>query len=107
MALLGVAVLVGPARLDRLPLQTVMPQQCLVAFREESRAFRPRRNGRRQPVGAVQVRHPAQRRQGILQALAQALEALGEADHPGLPVRIGQHEMVDQVVEQHAVDGDA
>lgn len=107
MTLLGVAVLVGLARLDRLPLQSVMPQQRLVAGREEGRAFRPRRNGRRQPVGAVKLRHPAQGYQRILQALAQALEALGEADRPRFPVRVGQYEVVDHVVQRHAVDGDA
>lgn len=106
MTLLGIAVLVGLARLDRLPLQTIMPQQPLVASREEGRAFRPGRNRRRQPVGAVQLWHSAQRSQGILQALAQALEALGEADRPRLPVRVGQHEVVDHVVERHAVEGD-
>jgi hypothetical protein len=52
--------------------------------------------------------HPgdtAQLGQGILQAVAEALEALGEADRARLPVRVGQHEVVDQVRERLAVDG--
>ncbi len=47
----------------------------------------------------------AQLGQGILQAVTEALEALGEADRAGLPVRVGQHEVVDQVRERLAVDG--
>jgi hypothetical protein len=42
-----------------------------------------------------------------LQAFAEALEALGEADSAGLPVGIGQDEVIDQVVEGLAEDGDA
>jgi hypothetical protein len=42
-----------------------------------------------------------------LQAFAEALEALGEADGAGLPVGIGQDEVVDQVVERLAKDGHA
>jgi hypothetical protein len=44
--------------------------------------------------------------QGVLQALAEALEALGEADGAGLPVGVGEHEVIDHVVEQLAEDGD-
>ncbi len=42
-----------------------------------------------------------------MQALAEALEALGEADGSGLPVGVGEHEVIDQVVERLAEDGDA
>jgi hypothetical protein len=42
-----------------------------------------------------------------LQTFAEALEALGEADGAGLPVGIGEHEVIDQVVERLAEDGDA
>jgi hypothetical protein len=45
--------------------------------------------------------------QGVLQALAEALEALGEADGAGLPVGVGEHEVIDHVVERLAEDGDA
>jgi hypothetical protein len=47
----------------------------------------------------------AQLGQGVLQTVAEALEALGEADAAGLPVRVGQHEVVDQVRQRLAVDG--
>jgi hypothetical protein len=103
MALLTVAVLVGLGRLDRLPLQAVVPQQRLVTLGER-RPRGPRRHGGRQSIRAVQLRHAAQFRQGILQPRAEALVALREADRPGLPVRVRQHEMVEQVVERHALD---
>jgi hypothetical protein len=84
-----------------------VPQQRLVALRERRRTLRPRRDRRRQPVGAVQLRRAAQFPQGVLQALGQALVALREADRPRLPVRVGQHEVVDQVVERRPGDGHA
>jgi hypothetical protein len=104
MALFGVAVLVGVTGLDGLALQTVVPQQGLVSLRE-GRSLGPRWHGRRQPVGAMQQRHAAQFPEGILQAFAEALIALGETDRACLPVRVRQHEVVDQVVERRAEDG--
>jgi hypothetical protein len=107
MALFHVPVLVGMARLDRLSLQAVVPQQRLVTLRERRRAFRSRRDRRRQSVGAVHLCYAAQFPQGVLQAFAEALVALGEADRSRLPVRVGQHEVVDQMVEGNAGDGHA
>ena len=104
MALLDIAVLVSLGGLDRLPLQAVVPQQSLVSL-VEGGSGRPRRHGRGQPVGAVQWRHTAQFPQRVLQAVAEALVTLGEADAAGLPVRVRQHEVVDQVVERHAAEG--
>jgi hypothetical protein len=49
--------------------------------------------------------HAAQLGQGVLQAVAEALEALREADGAGLPVRVGQHEVVDQVRKRLSVNG--
>lgn len=103
MTLLAVPVLIGLARLDGLALQTVVPQQTLVTLRKR-RPFRPRRHRRRQAIRAVHLRHSAQFPQRILQALAQTLVALREADRARLPVRVGQHEVVQQVLEHHAVD---
>jgi len=104
VALLDVAVLMGLGRLDRLPLQAVVPQQGLVAVVESSPGG-ARRHGGGQAVGAVQQRHAAQFPQGVLQAVAEALVALGEADGARLPVGVGQHEVVDQVVQRRAGDG--
>ncbi len=59
----------------------------------------------RQGIGAMHPGHPAQLGQGVLQAVAEALEALREADRAGLPVRVGQHEVVDQLRKRLAIDG--
>jgi hypothetical protein len=53
----------------------------------------------------MQPRHAAQLHQGILQTLAEALVALGEADSARLPVRVGQYEVVDQVIKGYPVEG--
>jgi hypothetical protein len=103
VALLHVAVLVRLRRVDRLALQAVVPQQRLVTPLK-GRPIAARRDGGRQGVGAMHPRNAAQFGQGILQAVAEALEALGEADAAGLPVRVGQHEVVDQVRKRLAVD---
>jgi hypothetical protein len=104
MALLDVAVLVGLGRLDGLALQTVVTQQRLIPPREGV-PCRPRRHGGGQPVGAVQLGHAAESPQGVLQAVAEALVALGEAHRAGLPVGVGEHEVVDQVLQRRAGDG--
>ena len=51
----------------------------------------------RQAIGAMPLRHAAQFPQRVLQPFAQALEALREAERHVLPVRVRQHEVVDQV----------
>jgi hypothetical protein len=106
MALLAVPVLVGLARLDRLAPQTVVPQQPLVTLGKR-RAFRPRRYRRRQPIRPVHLWHAAQLRQRVLQPFTETLVALREAHRARLPVRVSQHEMVDQVIERQSLDGHA
>ena len=106
MTLLDVAILVGLARLDRLTFQAVMREQSLVSPSEHFRVgIAVDRGG--QAIGAVTPGDSSQFPQGVLQPFAEALEALGEADGAGLPVGIGEHEVVDQVVERLAEEGDA
>jgi hypothetical protein len=102
--LLDVPVLVPVPGLDRLPVEAVVPQQRLVPP-GELRARRPRRDRGRESVGPVNGGHPAQLHQRVLQPVGERLEGLGEADRPGLPVRVRQDEVVDQVVERLAGDG--
>ena len=106
MALLDVAILVGLPRLDRLAFELVMREQSLVSASEHL-GFRIVVDRRRQAIGAMSRGDSSQFPQGVLQALAEALEALGEADGAGLPVGIGEHEVIDHVVERLAEDGDA
>ncbi len=106
MTLLDVAILVGLSRLDRLAFELVMREQSLVAASEHlGLGVAVDRGG--QAIGAVSPGDSSQFPQGVLQALAEALEALGEADGAGLPVGVGQHEVIDEVVEGLAEDGDA
>jgi hypothetical protein len=104
MALFHVAVLVALTGLDGLPLQPVVPEQPLITL-IEARPFGPRRDGGGEPIRAVKLGDAAQLEQGVLQTLAEALQGLREADRAGLPVAVGQHEVVDHVVERSAVDG--
>jgi hypothetical protein len=105
MTLFHVAVLVRLRRVDGLALQTVVPQQGLVAALK-GWSITPRRDRRGQGIGAMDPRHTAQLGQGILQPVAEALKTLGEADGAGLPVRVGQDEVVDQVGKRNATDRD-
>ena len=106
MALFDVAILVGLSGLDRLAFESVMLEQTLVSPGEHL-GFRVVVDRRRQAIGAVSRGDSSQFPQGVLQAFAEALEALGEADGAGFPVGIGEHKVIDQVVERLAEDGDA
>jgi hypothetical protein len=106
MTLLDVAILVGLSRPDRLPFEAIMREQRLVSLSEHfGVGIVVDRGG--QAIGAVPPGDSSQFPQGVLQALAEALEALGEADGAGLPVGVGEHEVIDQVIERLAEDGDA
>jgi hypothetical protein len=106
MTLFDIPVLVGLPRLDRLAFEPVMREQSLVSPGEHL-GFGIAVDRRGQAIGAVPFGDPSQFPQGVLQSLAEALEALGEADGACLPVGVGEHEVIDQVVERLAEDGDA
>jgi hypothetical protein len=52
-------------------------------------------------------RYAAEFPQGVLQAIGECLERLRRADRHRFPVRVGQDEVVDQVIERLPVDRDA
>ena len=104
VALLAVAVLVCGPDVDGLGLQAVVTQQRRVALGELLVASSGRHGGAH-AVGAMELGHAAELPQGVLQALGEALVTFGEADGAGLPVGVGQHEVIDQVVERLPVDG--
>lgn len=106
MTLLDVAILVGLSRLDRLAFEAIMGEQSLVASSEQL-GFGVAVDRRGQAIGAVSPGDSSQFPEGVLQTFGEALEALGEADGAGLPVGVGEHEVIDQVVERLAEDGDA
>ena len=99
MALFGVSVLVGLAGLDGLRRQAVMGQQGAVSLLEQIAIAEVVHRGG-EPIGAMRPGNPSQFPKGVLQPLAEALETLGEADRAGLPVGVGQHEVIDQVIER-------
>jgi hypothetical protein len=104
--LLDVAVLVGLAGSDGLALKAVVAQQGLVASLEDL-GLGPGLDGGGQAVGAVHLGDAAEFPEGVLEPLAEALVALGEADSAGLPVGVSEDEVVDQVGEGEASEGDA
>jgi hypothetical protein len=106
MALLHVAVLMRPGRVDGLALQAVVLQQTLITLLKRV-PLAAGRHGGGQRIGAMHLWHTAQFRQRVLQPGTETLEALGEADRARLPVRVGQHEVVDQVCQRLTVDGNA
>jgi hypothetical protein len=107
VTLLRVAVLVALARLDGLPLQSVVTQQRLITPLERLRPFDARLHRRRQPIRPMQRRHASQFPQRVLQPLAQTLQAFRETDRSRFPVGVRQHEMIHHVLETTAVDGHA
>jgi hypothetical protein len=104
MRRLDIAVFVGFPRLDLLPHNSVMFQQPLVTLREVP-SLRQIVHGAAHPVAAVPLGHATQFPQRVLQAHTQALEALGETERHRLPVRVGQHEVIHQVIEGLPTDG--
>ena len=104
--LLHVAILVALAGLDGLGGQAVVVEQGLVTPLE-GLGSATGLDGGGQAVRPVQLRDAAEFPEGVLKALAEALEALGEAECAGLPVGVSQDEVVDQVGEGRAVEGDA
>jgi hypothetical protein len=106
MTLLDIAILVGLSRLDRLPFEAIMCEQCLVSPSEHfCVGIAVDRGG--QAISAVSPGDSSQFPQGVLQTFAEALEALGETDRAGLPVGVGEHEVIDHVVQRLAEDGHA
>jgi hypothetical protein len=104
--LFDIAVLVALAGLDGLGSQTVVVEQGLVTPLEGVRTA-GRLDSSSQAIGAVQMRNTAEFPEGVLQALAETLEALGEAKGAGLPVGVGQDKVVDQVGERGTLESNA
>lgn len=104
MPLLDVAVLMSVVGLDLLADHPVVTQQALITLREllplGQVVYR-----RAQTIRPMTLRDAAQIVQSVLQSFTQALKALREAQRHRLPVRVGQHEVVDHVLEALAGNG--
>jgi hypothetical protein len=102
---LGVAVLVRLPRVDPLARHAVVRQQVAIP-----RLKFPRRreviDGGSQAVAAVPSRHTAEFPEGVLQAVGERLERLRGTQSHRFPVRVGEHEVVDHVIERLAGNRD-
>jgi len=105
VALLGVAVLVTLAGIDRLRRHAVMRHQGRVAASELLGAGRLHRQAH--TVAAVHQRHAARRPHRVLKPHAETLKTLRKAKRHVLPVRMRQHEVIHQVRKRLAGDGHA
>jgi hypothetical protein len=96
---LGVAVLMRLADVDPLTRHAVVGEQVPIP-----RLKLPRRrqvvHGRSQAVAAVPPRHAAQVPERRLQPVGERLERFRRTNAYRFPVRVGQHEVVHQVIER-------
>jgi len=104
MGLFIVAVLMAAGRVGRLGRDAIVGHQSLVVPREHFQVA-VGMHGQRHAIGAMTLGHAAQGPQRVLQAFAQAGETLGKAHRDVLPVRVGQHEVIHQMVEALTRDG--
>jgi hypothetical protein len=101
---LGIAVLVRLSHIDALARQAVVCQQVTIAGLELARRRQVVHRGA-EAITAVPARHAAQFPQRILQTIGQRLERLRGAHGHGFPIRVGQHEMINHVIERLAGNG--
>jgi hypothetical protein len=106
MRRLGIAVLVRLPRTNLLARQSVIAKQLHVT-RRQLLLLRQVVDRAAHAVAAVPRRHAAQFPQRLLQAAAQTLETLGKTHLHRLPVRIGQHAVVQQMRQRLTADGHA
>ena len=102
---LRIAVLVRLTHVDPLTRQAVVRQQVAIP-RLEFPLLGVIVDGGGQGIAAVPSRHAAQFPQRILQAVGERLERLRRTHRHRFPVRVGQYEVVHQVIERLAGDGD-
>ena len=102
----GIAVLVRLPGVDPLSRQTVVIQQVAVTGLELPRR-REVVHRRAETVAAVPTGHAPEFPQRLLHAVGECLEGLRDADAHRFPVRVGQDEVVDHVLERLPPDRDA
>jgi len=102
----GVPVLVRLSSIDPLSRQTVVIQQVAVAGLELA-CRREVVHRRAEAVTAVPPGHAPEFPQRLLHAVGERLERLRDADAHRFPVRVGQDEVVDHVLERLPRDRDA
>ena len=104
MSLLAVAVLMTTGWVGRLAYHPVMPQQGSIV-RREFLGVAVLVDGQRHPIRAMPLGHQAQRPESVLQPFAETGETLRKTNLHVFPVRVGQHEVVDQVSKRLPPNG--
>ena len=102
----GVAVLVRLPGIDPLPRQAVVIQEVAVAGAEFPRR-RQVVHRRAEAVAAVLPGHAPEFPQSVLQPFRKCFERFRRAHRHRFPIRVGQHEVVDEVVERPPRHGHA
>jgi hypothetical protein len=105
MALFGISILMGLTGVDGLSFQAIVGQQGAVMLLKQFTIAKVVHRGG-EPIGAVHLGNPSQFPEGVLEPLAEALEALGKADCAGLPIGVGQDKVIDHVIERPASECD-
>jgi hypothetical protein len=106
MGRLGVAVLVWLPNIDPLTCQPVTVQKGAVT-RLEFPLHRQIVDRCGQTIAPMPPRHAAQLPQRVLQSVRQGLERLRGTQRHRFPVRVGQHEVIRQLLEPLAGNGDS
>ena len=103
VSLLDVAVFIRAAGIGLARFKAVVPHQGVIGLGKVLRMLQLVHR-RTQAVGLMGAGHTAQRPQRLLQTAAERLQALREADLYRFPVGVGQREVINQVLEQLALD---
>jgi hypothetical protein len=106
MRRLAIAILVRLAHIDPLADQAIVVQQPPIATLKLA-LDRQVIDRRAQAVAAMPPRRTSQFPQRVLQAVGQRLERLRRADGYRFPVGVGEHEVINQMLEALAEDGDS
>lgn len=102
---LDIAILMGLADVDPMPLDSIVRQQIAIPG-GELLIVRQVIDRRRQAVASNAFGYAARQMQGVLQPRRERFERLGAAEVNVLPVRIGKHRVEPEVLERLASDGD-
>ena len=100
-----VAVLIRRSDVDPLRRDLIVVHQVAVTLAKLP-VLRQVVDRRAEAVAAVGARRAPELPKGLLETVAHGLERFRETDRGKLPVRVGEREVIQQMVERLAVDGD-
>jgi hypothetical protein len=107
MGLFHIAILMAAAGHVRVWPHPIVIQHLPIPLVEGPAAFAQVMGGGRQIVRPVDSGHPSQFPDRCLKPGDQRLETLGHTERAGLPVRVREDEVIEEVIERLAVERDA